>query len=107
MNANHVGIVWNPSKTEKADLEAALPTQTGVDITWHETEEDDPGKSATQAALDAGQVIEIAVDAERIRLVERLHRRAAGKDAHEARGRLILHQFGAACLIGSLHGNPS
>ena len=60
MNANHVGIVWNPSKTEKADLEAALPTQTGVDITWHETEEDDPGKSATQAALDAGAEVIIA-----------------------------------------------
>lgn len=60
MRANHVGIVWNPSKTEKEDLEAALPENPDFTITWHETAEDDPGKSATQAALDAGAEVVIA-----------------------------------------------
>src|SRR5699024_7374488 len=60
MNANHVGIVWNPSQTEKADLEAALPTQTGVDITWHATEEDDPAKPAPQAGRVAGAEVVLA-----------------------------------------------
>ncbi|MCM1011262.1 MULTISPECIES: diacylglycerol kinase family protein [unclassified Brevibacterium] len=60
MSAHHVGIVWNPSKTEKEDLEAALPDNPDLTITWHETEEDDPGKSATQAALDAGAEVVIA-----------------------------------------------
>lgn len=41
-------VVWNPSKTDRDALEDAL---TGVEVTWFETAEDDPGRSATEAAL--------------------------------------------------------
>lgn len=52
MSAEHVGIVWNPSKTGREDLEAAVARQAKV--SWFETSEQDPGHAATAAALDAG-----------------------------------------------------
>ena len=52
MSAEHVGIVWNPSKTGREDLEAAIPREARV--SWFETSEQDPGHAATAAALDAG-----------------------------------------------------
>lgn len=59
MSAAHVGIVWNPSKTEREMLEAALAEACVADgtqpvVTWHETSVEDPGRAASQAALDAG-----------------------------------------------------
>jgi len=59
MSSSHLGIVWNPSKTEREDLEAAL--QRALEdvpqdprVSWFETSEDDPGRAATRQALDAG-----------------------------------------------------
>lgn len=49
----HAGIIWNPSKTTKEELEAALDTGHPGKISWFETNEDDPGRAATQHALDA------------------------------------------------------
>ncbi|WP_309133086.1 diacylglycerol kinase family protein [Brevibacterium sp.] len=60
MIAKHVGIVWNPSKTDKEDLEAAIPTGRDFIVSWHETEEDDPGESATKDALAAGADVVVA-----------------------------------------------
>lgn len=57
MKNTHAGIVWNPSKTAKEDLETALrdaQQTSGGRVSWFETSEDDPGKAATQQALDAG-----------------------------------------------------
>ncbi|WP_029145186.1 diacylglycerol/lipid kinase family protein [Microbacterium luticocti] len=57
MTDPRIGLVWNPSKTGRDDLEAALTAAADghdVDVTWFETSEDDPGRAATQAALDAG-----------------------------------------------------
>ncbi|MDA4892747.1 diacylglycerol kinase family protein [Streptomyces sp. MS2A] len=58
MTTKHIGIVWNPSKTDRETLESALETALGgvdgVSVSWHETAEDDPGRAAAQAALDAG-----------------------------------------------------
>ncbi len=54
MTNAHVGIVWNPSKTTKEDLETALGSAPVEKVSWFETNEDDPGKAATQAALDVG-----------------------------------------------------
>lgn len=58
MTTSHVGIVWNPSKTSKDDLETAwqeaVSGREGVEVSWFETSEDDPGRAATQQALDAG-----------------------------------------------------
>lgn len=54
MNKTHVGIVWNPSKTTREDLEAALAGAHVGQVSWFETSEDDPGRAATQQALDVG-----------------------------------------------------
>lgn len=46
MSNAHVGIVWNPSKTTREDLEGALAGATTGEISWFETSEDDPGRAA-------------------------------------------------------------
>lgn len=67
MNATHIGIVWNPSKAERAELERALAAAqdaaelSGAHVTWHETQQDDPGVQATREALDAGATVVLAV----------------------------------------------
>ncbi|MBL3700928.1 diacylglycerol kinase [Leucobacter luti] len=53
-------IVWNPSKTEREALEAAVPQEFADALTWHETSPDDPGRAATRAALDAGATLVLA-----------------------------------------------
>ncbi|QYM75857.1 diacylglycerol kinase family protein [Leucobacter luti] len=60
MVAVHVGIVWNPSKTERAKLAAALPDPAPETVSWHETSVEDPGRAATQEALDAGATVVLA-----------------------------------------------
>lgn len=56
-----IAVVWNPSKTERDDLETAL-TQAASDleISWFETAEDDPGRAATQDALGGSPEIVFA-----------------------------------------------
>lgn len=60
MAAVHVGIVWNPSKTERSVLEAAIPDSAPETVSWHETSVEDPGRAAAQAALDAGATVVLA-----------------------------------------------
>ena len=63
MSAGHIGIVWNPSKTTRQELESALDEanspmrsseRTDPETLWFETSEDDPGQGATARAVDAG-----------------------------------------------------
>lgn len=67
MGARHVGIVWNPSKTDRDVLESALRKAVGdpdapqVQVSWFETRADDPGIAATTAALEAGADLIVAV----------------------------------------------
>lgn len=68
MSTGHVGIVWNPSKTSRYELENALEKAfervlTGtaeVRVSWHETGEDDPGLSAARGAVEAGADVVLA-----------------------------------------------
>ncbi len=64
MSSTRTGIVWNPSKTSKEELENALEDATGSEATkttlWFETSEDDPGQDATRRALAAGAQVIIA-----------------------------------------------
>lgn len=60
MTAAHVGIVWNPSKTSREDLEAALAETSAGQVSWFETSEDDPGRAATRRALEAGADLVLA-----------------------------------------------
>ena len=60
MSAVRAGIVWNPSKTQREDLEAAVPEGFSGELSWHETSPDDPGRAATRAALDAGATVVLA-----------------------------------------------
>jgi diacylglycerol kinase (ATP) len=79
-----VAIVWNPSKTSREDLEAALPESAArAALSWHETTEEDPGQGAAAEALDAGAVVVVAVGGDgTVRAVaERL---AEGADAELA-----------------------
>lgn len=61
----HIGIVWNPSKTSKDKLESALSTALAeLDeeprVTWLETSPDDPGRGAADEAVAAGVDLVIA-----------------------------------------------
>jgi len=63
VSGTRAGIVWNPSKTTKEDLETALSDSQQTDgarLSWFETSEDDPGRGATQRALDAGVDVVLA-----------------------------------------------
>ncbi len=64
VQATHIGIVFNPSKGARDELEQAVAAATadagGPAVTWHETEVDDPGISATRAALEAGADLVLA-----------------------------------------------
>ena len=68
MSTGHVGIVWNPSKTTRYELENALEKAfervlTGtaeVRVSWHETGEDDPGLGAARGAVEAGADVVLA-----------------------------------------------
>lgn len=77
MGTTRVGIVWNPSKVDRADLEAALEAaietvlersaegatadeQTTIGVTWHETSAEDPGRGAAQDAVESGAELVLA-----------------------------------------------
>ena len=60
MRNAHIGIVWNPSKTTREDLEGACAGAPVSRVSWFETSEDDPGQTATQQALDAGVEVILA-----------------------------------------------
>lgn len=63
MNAAHVGIVWNPAKTSKDDLQEALDTALGgadTKVSWFETTVEDPGFGQTREALEAGADVVVA-----------------------------------------------
>lgn len=51
---NSIGIVWNPSKVEEAELRAAVETAFGDRTQWWETSVDDPGRGMAEKALGAG-----------------------------------------------------
>ncbi|MFD0556049.1 diacylglycerol kinase family enzyme [Stackebrandtia endophytica] len=57
--STHVAIVWNPSKTSREELEAAVPT-TDIALSWHSTTPDDPGSTATRDALASGATVVVA-----------------------------------------------
>lgn len=67
MNAQRVGIIWNPTKTTKETLQAALENTAPVtgtnpqDILWFETTADDPGQGPAQRALAAGANVILAI----------------------------------------------
>ena len=60
MSDTQVGIVWNPSKTTREDLEAALSDIDRARVSWFETSREDPGQDATRRALDAGAELILA-----------------------------------------------
>ncbi|GAB2547639.1 diacylglycerol/lipid kinase family protein [Leucobacter ruminantium] len=62
-----IGIVWNPSKVEEAELRDALsvalaesPGHEEADCLWFETTVDDPGQGAAAEALEQGCDLVIA-----------------------------------------------
>lgn len=55
-----VGVVWNPAKGEKEDLEQALSEVEAGEVSWFETTEEDPGGGATRQALSSGVEVVIA-----------------------------------------------
>ena len=54
----HIGIVLNPSKTSRDDIEepltALLEERPQIEVLWFETTVEDPGHGMTQDALEAG-----------------------------------------------------
>lgn len=59
MSTRHAGIVWNPSKVAREELEEALG-EVEVPVSWHETTEDDPGQGAARQAVEAGADVVLA-----------------------------------------------
>ncbi len=65
MTATHVGIVWNPSKTNKEDLENAWQEAVAFagetpEVSWFETQEDDPGRGPAKDAVETGVDVVVA-----------------------------------------------
>ncbi|WP_084078733.1 diacylglycerol kinase family protein [Demequina sp. NBRC 110057] len=62
MSADSIAIVWNPAKTSKDDLEAAVADAApeGAEVSWIETTEDDPGRGQAEQALADGATLVIA-----------------------------------------------
>lgn len=60
MSTQRAGIVWNPSKVTKDELLSALGESVTAELSWHETTEDDPGRGAAQAAVEAGAEVVLA-----------------------------------------------
>lgn len=84
----HVGIIWNPSKTTREDLESGLAkarTAASADpeVRWFETSEDDAGQGAAARAIEAGaEVLVVAGGDGTVRAVaEHLADAAARADA--------------------------
>lgn len=48
-----IAVIWNPSKTERSELEQALTDAPGT-VHWVETSEQDPGTQAAKQAIEAG-----------------------------------------------------
>lgn len=61
MTGDRIGIIWNPTKTDKAALEAAfdrrLVNVEDLEVTWYETTPEDAGQMAAQRAIDAGATL--------------------------------------------------
>ncbi|MGJ0204328.1 diacylglycerol kinase family protein [Leucobacter sp. gxy201] len=92
MNGTHIGVVWNPTKVERAELDAAFDAARGGAngarigrVDWFETQEDDPGSAAAQRALDAGAELVLAAGGDgTVRAVaERLAERAGSGNGAE------------------------
>ena len=49
-----IGVVWNPSKVEEAELRSAVGEAFGDQVQWWETSVDDPGRGMAAEALTAG-----------------------------------------------------
>ena len=49
-----IGVVWNPSKVEGAELRSAVEEAFGDQVQWWETSVDDPGRGMAAEALTAG-----------------------------------------------------
>ncbi len=65
MSTARIGIVWNPSKTTREELEEALEQAIEAsgarpEVIWEETAEDDPGRRAAERAVEAGAGLVIA-----------------------------------------------
>lgn len=55
MMSTVVGVVWNPTKVELAELQSARSEAHPDDeVLWWETSEDDPGRSMSEEAVKAG-----------------------------------------------------
>jgi diacylglycerol kinase family enzyme len=59
MSAARVGVIWNPSKTTRPDLESALDkaiasAEADIEVLWFETSVDDAGQGAASRAIEAG-----------------------------------------------------
>lgn len=61
--SKRIGIVWNPTKIDEAELKDAVGVAFGddVDVLWWETSEDDPGRAMAKDAVDAGCDVVVAV----------------------------------------------
>ncbi|MEZ2372467.1 diacylglycerol kinase family protein [Arthrobacter sp. RCC_34] len=55
-----IGLVWNPSKVSREDLEAALAEFPDAKVSWWETDPEDPGQGAARRALEDGADVVIA-----------------------------------------------
>ncbi|WP_017793011.1 diacylglycerol/lipid kinase family protein [Leucobacter salsicius] len=65
--SNAIGIVWNPSKTDKGELGAAFDEalagtagDASREVLWFETAVDDPGRGAAASAVEHGCTLVIA-----------------------------------------------
>ncbi|MFC3493751.1 diacylglycerol/lipid kinase family protein [Glycomyces rhizosphaerae] len=118
MIGDRFGIVWNPSKTSRADLEEAMPAALSDGaLSWHETSLDDSGRAAAGEALTAGADVVVAAGGDgTVRAVaERLAEDGAAADlaiVPLGTGNLLARNLDipigdlAAALTRALDGDP-
>jgi diacylglycerol kinase (ATP) len=85
MTARSVGVIWNPAKTTRGDLESGLSdaiasARTEPEIRWFETTVDDAGQGVASQAIEAGADLLVAAGGDgTVRAVaERLAESGAG-----------------------------
>ena len=116
-----IGIVWNPTKTDRETLERGLAEALGEapspTVRWWETSADDPGKRAAERAIAAGaQLVVVAggdgtVRAVAEHLAEVSHRMELGI-VPLGTGNLLARNLGvpindvAAAFVRALTGEP-
>lgn len=106
MDTERIGIVWNPSKTTREELEQALAqaaAAAGLDpgtVLWEETAQDDPGRGAAERAVGGGATVVIAAGGDgTVRAVAEYLAESGSESGSESSAELGIAPLGTGNLL--------